>query len=231
MKFNYSFLKRIGFCLLFCFGLCLSQIFLSGCGMTQKTIIKEDKPEMQTITDNDTSFACNMSALNSEEKKRKSYVTRPTAQEKAEIAQRRKLAIQLSLSGASIRQISSQLIASGIKSASPATICADLQEIFKEASKEVISDGSTLIQIELEKINNWEVQLNVLLQELTQGKMFTKDKVEDITKIINTLKTVQNQRDRFLALSKREKSKIDAREALAKLMGVNPEQLPKANEK
>lgn len=68
MKINFAFLKCSGFCLVFCLALCLSQIFLSGCS-TPKVEVR-DGNNMQTITDNETPFACNMSALKPDEKKR-----------------------------------------------------------------------------------------------------------------------------------------------------------------
>lgn len=68
MKINFSFLKCLGFCLVFCLGLCLSQIFLSGCSTPNPRV--KDSNNMQTITENETPFACNMSALNADEKKR-----------------------------------------------------------------------------------------------------------------------------------------------------------------
>ena len=47
----------------------LSQFFLTACS-AQKAGMKDGKPDMQTITENDTPFACNMSALKTDEKKR-----------------------------------------------------------------------------------------------------------------------------------------------------------------
>lgn len=67
MKLNFGFIKCFGFCLVFCACLCLFPIFLTGCG-NQKAETKDSN--MQTITNNETLFACNMSALNAEEKKR-----------------------------------------------------------------------------------------------------------------------------------------------------------------
>lgn len=69
MKFNFGSLKCFGFCLVFCSALCLAQVFVSGCS-TQKTEFKDGNGNMQTITENDTPFACNMAALNGEQKKR-----------------------------------------------------------------------------------------------------------------------------------------------------------------
>lgn len=69
MKLNFGFLKCFGFCLVFCSALCLLQVFVPG-GSTQKAKIKDDNSMIQTITDNETPFACNMTALNPEEKKR-----------------------------------------------------------------------------------------------------------------------------------------------------------------
>lgn len=69
MKFNFGSLKCAGFCMAFCLALCLAQIFLTGCG-PQKTELKNGDDSMPTITKNDTPFACDMSALNGEQRKR-----------------------------------------------------------------------------------------------------------------------------------------------------------------
>lgn len=68
MKINFGFLKCFGFCLVFCLMVCLSQIFLSGCSSPKAEV--KDGNNMQTITQNETPFACNMAALKPDEKKR-----------------------------------------------------------------------------------------------------------------------------------------------------------------
>lgn len=68
MRIKFGFLKCLGFCLVFCLMVCFSQIFLSGCNSPKAEI--KDGNNMQTITQNETPFACNMLALNAEEKKR-----------------------------------------------------------------------------------------------------------------------------------------------------------------
>ena len=71
MKSNFGFLKCFGLCLIFCGALCLLQFF-AACSPASGTKATKENSTMQTqtTTENDTPFACNMGALNPEQKKR-----------------------------------------------------------------------------------------------------------------------------------------------------------------
>lgn len=69
MKWNFGFLKCFGLCLAFCGALCLLQFF-AACSPASETKTIKGNSNMQTITENDTPFACNMAALSAEQKKR-----------------------------------------------------------------------------------------------------------------------------------------------------------------
>lgn len=164
-------------------------------------------------------------------RKRKSHVTRPTKAEQLKISQRRELVGALAETGLSIRLMSKHLISQGFKEASPATVHSDLAEELKESAGRRVQNADHLAELEIRKVDKWEYQLNMLIQKLNEGEIYSKDIIEDKVKIIMALHKNQNQRDRFQQISKREKSKTSAREALAKLMGVDPEQLPQTSEK
>jgi hypothetical protein len=68
MKGNYKLLKYFGW--VGCSIVCIALLFLTGCNTQKKVEVKDEKNEMQTITQNDTPFACNMSALDAGGKKR-----------------------------------------------------------------------------------------------------------------------------------------------------------------
>lgn len=71
MKWNFGVLKCFGLCLAFCGVLSLLQ-FLAACSPASETKTTKGNTVMQTqtITENNTPFACNMAALNHEQKKR-----------------------------------------------------------------------------------------------------------------------------------------------------------------
>lgn len=69
MKWNFGFLKCYGLCLVFCGAFSFLQFF-AACSPASETKITKENNNMQTITENDTPFACNMAALNAEQKKR-----------------------------------------------------------------------------------------------------------------------------------------------------------------
>lgn len=155
-------------------------------------------------------------------KKRKSYVTRPSTAELIKIEERRNLVVDLSKTGLSIRQISIHLKAKGYEKVSPATICEDLTTALQQLADARVKNTELLVEMELNKLDDWEFQLNL---DLKQPKP-SLSPLDDKLNIIYALLKVQDRRDRFLTLSKREKSKINAREALAKLAGIPIEQIP-----
>ncbi len=146
---------------------------------------------------------------------------RPNLAEQAKIGERRALVLDLAKTGLSFRQISAHLISKGYK-ASPTTISDDLNAVLKELAEVRVQKTELLVEMELEKLDDWEFQLNLELKSNKPSLHPLEDKINTIV----TLLKVQDRRDRFLTLSKREKSKIDTREALAKLIGVPTERLP-----
>lgn len=72
MKRKFGSLKCFGLCLLFCGAICLLQFFAActPAPETKTTNGNDIAMKTQTITENDTPFACDMSALDAEQKKR-----------------------------------------------------------------------------------------------------------------------------------------------------------------
>lgn len=71
MKGNFGFLKCFGLCLVFCGALCLLQFFAACSPASEtKTTKGNNVMQTQTITENETPFACNIAALKAEQKKR-----------------------------------------------------------------------------------------------------------------------------------------------------------------
>lgn len=138
------------------------------------------------------------------------------------IGDRRALVLEYRRMGASIRQISTLIKDRGYKEYSPATIHEDLKVELDAARATRLEKAEHLIEMELAKLEDYELHIYPLFK-----KQYT---AEDTARLLDSLLKLQNQRDKFLSISKREKSKVNAREALAKLMGVDPDRLPKSDE-
>lgn len=147
-------------------------------------------------------------------RRRKPHATRPTPKEKIEIGERRELVIDLSAAGCSIRQISKHLKQKGFRHFSPATVFADLEAELEARRQVRLKKTDLLVELELVKIDDWE---------LTVSPSFKTTRDVNIGYFLVTL---QNQRDKYLNISKKQKSEIKANEALAKLLGVSVEEIP-----
>lgn len=163
-------------------------------------------------------------------KKRKPHATRPTSEDKVRIGKRRDLVVDLTTKGLSIRKISTHLKSKGFDEASPTTVFTDLQTELEESASRRSDKIEILRENELNKLDNWEFDLNLQLNKLQTHPELVAASGERV-KIYNTLIRIQNQRDRFSCISKAQKSEDNAREALAKLLGVSVDELPDDGEK
>lgn len=145
--------------------------------------------------------------------------TRPTPEEEIVIGERRELVVDLRKKGASIRQIAKLLKQRGFEHHSIGTVYADLEAELAERAKRRLKKTDSLAALELEKIDNWEFAISTMLEK--EG-VYPEIKIA----VVNSLIRVQNQRDKFERITKPVEIKINASEALAKLLGKRPEDFP-----
>lgn len=154
-------------------------------------------------------------------RKRKAHVTRPTPEEELIIKQRQTLVSDLRRAGATIRQISEHLKNKGFEHCSPATVFADLETNLTDINALRLTSTELLVTQELDKIDDWEFTVYSDFKNASR-----KVSIDERIKIGNFLVALQNQRDKFLAISKTQKSDNNAKDALAALLGRSPEELP-----
>lgn len=166
---------------------------------------KEAKPETKPAT-SDRKIT--------KSKQRKPHATRPTAREKLEIAKRQELVVELFEGGASFRQIGEHLILNGHKRTSKSTVERDLKDCLDRTI-----DATDLNTKHIRKIQ--VSRLTKLFLTFNQEALKKKDpKAGELA-----LKYIK-ELDRYLNASKAQQSENDARAGLARLLGVNPEELP-----
>lgn len=147
------------------------------------------------------------------------FITRPTPEEEIVIGERRELVVDLRKKGASIRQIAKLLKQRGFEHHSIGTVHADLEAELAERAKRRLNKTDSLAALELEKLDNWEFAISPLLE---QAGVYPEVKIA----VVRALALVQNQRDKFERITKPVEIKINASEALAKLLGRKPEDFP-----
>ena len=86
----------------------------------------------------------------------------------------------------------------------------------------LVAQDDLLVDLELEKLDSWEFALSPLLDR----DLSVYNAIDAKVSLVNTLIRLQNQRDRFLNLSKREQADNNWKNALAQFAGINPEDLP-----
>jgi hypothetical protein len=119
-------------------------------------------------------------------------------------------------SGLSVRRIAAHLEKTGEKHCSIGTVFSDIQEALKFGREKLRLRGENLLESQLRILD--KMQTAVYPRAVRRG--YPAD--------ISSMLDIMRQRDKMLNISKSEKSKTSAREALAKLLGKSPEELPKA---
>ncbi len=126
--------------------------------------------------------------------------------------------LDLTEMGASIRQISKQLEGQGFSGTSRSNIGKLLKKALDAQAKEVNLKAKHHVQIALNKMQRIELAHFSRLLNATDA--------DSIEKISRALDRVWKRQDALLGTHKPVKVQIDAREALAKLLGKAPEELP-----
>lgn len=150
------------------------------------------------------------------------HVTRPTPEEEIAIADRRDLVLALSRKGTSVRQISRHLKDKGFEHCSPTTVHADLEFMLEDRARHRVTKTELLVEAELDKIDNWEFSISPLLER----ELSLYNNVDAKISVVNALIRLQNQRDRFLRISKPQKIELSVDEMLARLLELDVEELP-----
>jgi hypothetical protein len=146
-------------------------------------------------------------------KKRHPKAKRPTQAEMLLIEERQNLVFELVKAGTSFRKISAHLKSKGYP-ASVGTVHADLQAVLARGQSELDIDVSQWLKIELGTLG--ELQSTFFVEAL-------KNKDPEAASVVLR---ILRERDRYLGISKAQQSDSDAAAALAKLLGVDPEDLP-----
>jgi hypothetical protein len=145
----------------------------------------------------------------------KSKANRPTTQEKAQIVDRRILVFELVKSGVSYRKISEHLKEKKIKGHSIATISDDFNEELANRRDHILGRN-----VEDYLVLALETSFDMLSSVVSRARKFGKK--EDVDTVRNLWKDI----DRYVQFSKAQKSELNANDALAKLLGIEPGDLP-----
>ncbi len=144
-------------------------------------------------------------------RKRGTYV--PNYKYQIKIAERQDLARRLYEGGRTFVEISDHLKKLGYK-ASVGTVFDDVKDSIKCQIKSFDLSADELLRIELGT-----------LQSL-QATFFLEAKQHKDADAAKLVLQIMDRRDRYLNISKAQKADIDSKSALAKLFGVDPEDLP-----
>lgn len=162
---------------------------------------------------------------------RKAHVTRPTVKEEFLIGQRRLRVLELKISGASVRRISALLQSEGFKHCSPATVQSDLDAMLDKISDEeslgaerwrtlmIERNEDQFFRVKSSMITEVSVKNPANNETVTERRMVSDPEKENV--LIRNLTFL----DKLVGASKAEQSKNRANEALAKLIGVSPDEL------
>ena len=162
------------------------------------------------------------SALKKTKPKKKPHETRPTAREAVEIEARRYLVWDLYKAGASYRQISEHLKSKQIKGASIGSVFADLQYCLALQHDDLELSVREHIENEIAVIN--DVQFN--FYPLMQNSKFEFDlRAEAAGVVLSCVK----ERAKLRNLYKAKEVKLNVDDELARLLGLNPEELPETD--
>lgn len=144
--------------------------------------------------------------------KRNSHATRPTAAEKAKILERQTLTYHLR-KHYSVRKVVEHLKSKGIET-SVGTVQRDWEATLKMRREELEHNVTDWITLELDSLQDAQAQVEIRIRKF--------GKAEDVKALI----AIQQQRDRYLNLSKAQQSENNVRSNLAALLGVPVEELP-----
>jgi hypothetical protein len=164
--------------------------------------------------------------------KRGKHAKRPTAAEKILIEERRQFVWELFRRRVNVikitqhlmekkvhigfRELTAKVNEAGYK-ACVQTVYADIQYMLEERRKRLAIDNDTQFMIDLDRLDD--------LQAAVASRAEKHGKKEDIAAEL----AIMDRRDRYLGISKAQRSENNARNALAELLGVDPEQIPNAD--
>ena len=126
--------------------------------------------------------------------------------------------LDLTEMGASIRQISVRLREQGYTGTSRSNVAKLLKKALDSQAKDVNLKAKHHVQIALNKMQRIELAHYTKLLNATDP--------DAIEKLSRALERVWKRQDALLGTHKPVKVRVDAREALAKLLGKTPEELP-----
>jgi hypothetical protein len=154
--------------------------------------------------------------------KRNQKRDRDTSAEHLKILERQNLVLDLTIGGASRRQISAHLKSKGYD-ASVGTVQTDLVNALEELHETKLLKTHHWVELEINRINQmWFAVWTTFIQPPVLMDVYQRIAIGYL------LIALQNKRDKYLGLSKAQKIKIevDPRDLLAKLTGKKPENFP-----
>ncbi len=147
---------------------------------------------------------------------RNSKAKRPTPEEKLKILERRILVTDLRRSGASIRQIAKHL------DCSTGTVFSDLEAGLALLDETLVKNTELLAAAELDRIDDWEF---TIYPKFKGTKGYTPT-IEELDRLLGKLIALQNQRDKYLRVTKPKEIKLTTKAELARALGLDEEELP-----
>jgi|GEM_PF-4404052 len=145
---------------------------------------------------------------------RRGHVTRPTLREEIAILERQDLVFELYKSGASIRKISDHLASKGYENVSKTTVHRDLLQCIARMRETLEISARDEAAAALATLSDLQMAFYVPA---------TRDRNVDAGKLVIQ---ILRERDRIVQYSKAQQADTDAKQALAKLLGVDPEEIP-----
>ncbi len=145
-------------------------------------------------------------------------------QKELELIRKRNKILDLREMGASIRQIADQLAAQGEDGVSKTRVHELLVEALEDLLKTQRMKTRHYRQLEINKLDRAELAIFPKLLRAAESNLLLNS--DDIEKISRSLDRIWKRRDSLLGLNAPVKVDVNPREALAKLLGRNPEELP-----
>jgi hypothetical protein len=168
--------------------------------------------------------------------RRRPHATRPTIEDELRIKMRRLRVLELKINGASVRRISQLLQAEGFTYCSPATVQSDLDAILDEINEKESLEAMRYRTLMIERSESQYFRVvssmiqDVSVTDPATGRRITERKIVSDPEKENLLLRNMAFLDKLVGASKAEQSKNRAREALAMLLGVEPDELPDPDE-
>ena len=134
-----------------------------------------------------------------------------------EMLERQNEVLDLFMSGLSVRAISAYQTSQGVSGSSVGNVFADIEAALKNARQNLRLKAENLLELELKRLDK--------MSTAVYTRAIRKGHPSDIESMLS----IMRQRDKYLQISKSEKTKNSAAEALAKLLGKSPEEFPSAD--